>query len=637
MKNKVDEESDRTQSAAVAAGADGERHPRPRLILVGGGRLAGLIYSTFHRFYEIIGYVDAVHREAYLTTTYGVPCLGTSEALASLKEPAVSAVVAITDAAARKRYGELLASLEFPLATLIFPTAVVDEFAQIGPGCLIRHQAVIGPQVRLGSNCVVSDNAYVAHDSTVGAHTYISPGVNVNGSVVIGEACFLGTGAVVIPERRLGDGCTVGAAACVIHDVAPGETVVGVPARPVRGAAQTQSEPDPAPTRPSAPSAERAPLVSVLLTSYNHGRFIGEAIQSVLDQTLEDFELIIVDDASTDDSVAVIESFRDPRLRFVRHEKNQGIGPTKNHAFMLARGTYVAILNSDDAWLPEKLEKQIEVFRESPGVGEPGLDRGSLGSRAEGEAPLAAVFTGVQVIDEEGRPFRDRRHFYFNIFDQPDRTREEWLHYFFFRGNCLCAPSVLLHRERVSAVGYFDRRMRQLGDLDLWVRLALRYRLHLHPERLTRFRVLAGEGNLSGATFRALVASRWEYSRLLSHYLSLSDPDELFAIFPEARDLVDTSLALDSTDIAFVIAQLALKRTEPFAWLFALETLFGLLADEQRAARLHDRYGFGYRDFTDLTARLDLFGLSEARRLCARVRRRAGRLLRAASRPGDKK
>lgn len=106
--------------------------------------------------------MDDVQQEAYLTATYGVPCLGASAELAALKADGVAAVVAITDASARKKYGQLLEALGFPLATLVAPTAVVDEHASLGPGSIIRHQAVIGPQVRLGPNCVVSDSAYVA-------------------------------------------------------------------------------------------------------------------------------------------------------------------------------------------------------------------------------------------------------------------------------------------------------------------------------------------------------------------------------------------------------------------------------------------------------------------------------------------
>jgi sugar O-acyltransferase (sialic acid O-acetyltransferase NeuD family) len=210
-----------------------EISPLARVVFVGGGRLAGVFYSIFHRQYDILGYVDDVYSNAYLTRTYGVPCLGTSDALSALKVEGATAVVCIADTTARKKYAELLDSLGFEMMTLISPAAVIDEHARIGAGCVIRHQAVISAQVQLGRNCVVADNAYIGHDSVIGAHTYVAPGVNINGGVTIGERCFVGTGAVILPDHRIGAGCTIGAAACIIADVPDGQTVAGVPARPL--------------------------------------------------------------------------------------------------------------------------------------------------------------------------------------------------------------------------------------------------------------------------------------------------------------------------------------------------------------------------------------------------------------------
>ena len=492
--------------------------------------MAGVLYSTFHGRYDVLGYVDDVHADAYLTTTYGVPCLGTSEALESLRADGVKAVVAIMDVAARQRYGELLDSLGFEMATLVFPTAVIDEHARLGAGCVVRHQAVISAQAELGRNCVVSDNAYVGHDSVIGAHTYISPGANINGSVSVGEASFIGTGAVILPKLRVGAGCTVGAAACVTAEVPDGQTVAGVPARALRGARRSPA--------PGPRSGEHQPLVSVLMASYDHEKYVAEAIRSALGQTLQDLELVIVDDGSTDGTVDEIRRFDDPRIRFTALGRNHGMAVAKRRALALARGKYVAILNSDDAFAAEKLERQVQVLEDLPDLG--------------------AVFTGVDVVDDDGRPFDHEGHLYAEIFRQPNRSRAEWLRRFFNLGNCLCAPSVLMPRERVLEIGYLDRRYRQLVDLDLWIRLCFKYPIYILPNALVRFRVRADDANASAPTSEARVRDLWEYSRLLQHYLRIPDEDELIRIFPEAAGYCDSAAPLDADGIAYVVARLAL-------------------------------------------------------------------------------
>ncbi|MBE3591911.1 glycosyltransferase [Thermoanaerobacter sp. RKWS2] len=102
-------------------------------------------------------------------------------------------------------------------------------------------------------------------------------------------------------------------------------------------------------------------LVSVIVPAYNAEKYIGEAIKSVLSQTYPYFELIIVDDASTDSSVEVVRSFNDDRIRLIQHDKNRGPGAARNTAIEAAKGEWMAILDADDQWLPERLEKLMKI------------------------------------------------------------------------------------------------------------------------------------------------------------------------------------------------------------------------------------------------------------------------------------
>lgn len=105
-------------------------------------------------------------------------------------------------------------------------------------------------------------------------------------------------------------------------------------------------------------------LVSIIMPTYNCGRFIAESINSVLAQTYTNWELLIVDDCSTDNTAEVVAAFNDPRIHYQRNERNSGAAVTRNTAIRLAKGKYMAFLDSDDLWLPEKLEKQIAFMKQ---------------------------------------------------------------------------------------------------------------------------------------------------------------------------------------------------------------------------------------------------------------------------------
>jgi hypothetical protein len=246
-------------------------------------------------------------------------------------------------------------------------------------------------------------------------------------------------------------------------------------------------------------------------------------------------------------------------------------------------------------FLPDKLEKQVAFLDSHPEVG--------------------AVLTQAHIIDEDGKPFSDRNHFYYDIFTQPNRTRQEWLHDFFYRGNCLCMPSALIRRECYEVIGYPDKRLHQLPDFDLWIRMCFRYELHIFQEKLTLFRVRANEANASGNRPEAHIRTSYEFIKVLRHYLTIEGEGELLRIFPEAEKYIDPYFPLESAVIPFVIAQLALETQSGIHHVFAMDTLFQLLGDPGLARKLYDRFRFAYKDFIKLSGEYDLFRLNETTRL----------------------
>ncbi len=334
------------------------------------------------------------------------------------------------------------------------------------------------------------------------------------------------------------------------------------------------------------------PQLSVIIPCYNGEEYISQAIQSVLDQTHQDFEIIITNDGSKDRSVRRIEAFRDSRILLYNFDRNRGVAAATNNCIGHARGNYSAILDADNLFLPTKLETQIQFLEEHPKIG--------------------AVFTWVQLIDDSGKKLEDMGHPYQTLFEQPNRTRQEWLSHFFFRNNCLCHPSAMIRKECYETVGYYDTRLSQLLDFDLWIRLCRQYEIFIIPEALLKFRIHDDDSNLSGQSLGAQSRHDWQASQVLNNYLGISSTDELLEIFPEVSRF---GPQLDDDLVPYYLAMLAFDGDYTSAKLWALNTLYGLLGSAAARKRLREAAGFEEIDFIRMTSDPDVFDLARRVRL----------------------
>lgn len=323
--------------------------------------------------------------------------------------------------------------------------------------------------------------------------------------------------------------------------------------------------------------------VTVAMASYNHAAYVGQAIESVLSQKNCDLELCIVDDGSTDQTVSEIKKYKDPRIHLICLKSNEGACVALRKAIQAGTGEYVAVLNSDDAFLPGKLAKQARFLDEN--------------------AAEAAVFGLVEFIDHKGQILTAQNHFYENIFNQPNRTRFEWLRHLFFKGNCLCHPSVMIRRECYREIGYYDPRLVQLPDFDFWLRLLLRYPIHILQEPLIQFRILPHEANTSAPSEAALRRSQWETTHALQNFLTIVSPEEYFSVFPEDQKLFGSYTQLEKPFIVpFGLACQALNgqfypQVQAAYRLFGMQTLFPLMNRSEIYAGLSSKSGFNLANF----------------------------------------
>lgn len=186
------------------------------------------------------------------------------------------------------------------------------------------------------------------------------------------------------------------------------------------------------------------PLISVVIPTHNRARMLESAIRSALDQTLTDHEILVSDDASADETPEVVATFRDPRVIYLRTEVCRGGAAARNAAIRNARGTYLAFLDDDDEWFPEKLERQMQVFRDS--AESPGL-----------------VYSSYLVVDRESGRLVGQK-----IAEKRGGVEVEIL-----SRNVVGGTScVIARREAVEEAGLFDEELPSFQDYDLWIRMS---------------------------------------------------------------------------------------------------------------------------------------------------------------------
>lgn len=327
------------------------------------------------------------------------------------------------------------------------------------------------------------------------------------------------------------------------------------------------------------------PKVSVLLTSYNHEKYIGESIQSILDQTYTDFELVILDDASTDNSVKVIKSFKDKRIKPIFRKKNAGRAICKDIIESL-KGKYIAIAHSDDKWEKDKLEKQVKYL--------------------ETHKNTAACFTWVKLIDEASNPIKNKK--IYADFNVKNRTRYEWLNYFFYNGNCFCHPSVLLRKDVQIKDDLYTYGLGALPDMYRWTKLLLKHDIHVIEDELTCFRVRNSGGNTSGINPANLIKNSFDTYQLLDLYKSINKKDEFLKVFPEAKKYVVKKEIV----VKYALAKMCLenqnlcKNSYKF---YGLNLLYELIQDETVVKKLTEMYGYDYKSFSNDIVDNDVFGM----------------------------
>lgn len=233
-------------------------------------------------------------------------------------------------------------------------------------------------------------------------------------------------------------------------------------------------------------------LVSVVTATYNMGKYLPFAIESALNQTYRNIEVIVIDDGSTDNTREVVESYwKDPRIRYI-HQENKGVANAKNRGIQESRGEFIAFLDADDVWKPNKLDKQLKLFNKSEKIG--------------------VVYSDVEYIDENGNIIK----------------REPYKKYYsgtitkqLFIDNFVNFSSAVVKRKCFVLCGMFDETLPISVDWDLWLRISTEYEFAFLNERTFYYRIWSGQMSHNyEKRYKCILRIMEKFSQEYSEYLS---------------------------------------------------------------------------------------------------------------------
>lgn len=255
------------------------------------------------------------------------------------------------------------------------------------------------------------------------------------------------------------------------------------------------------------------PRVSVCLPTYNGERFVAEAIASILAQRFTDFELLVVDDASTDATREIVRAFADPRLRLYQNEQRLGIPGNWNRCLALATGEYVCVFHQDDVMLPENLLRKVRVLGED-------LTIGFVHSAAELQVEPDTPPPSPHWMEQATEDFSVDGHAYFRTL--------------LLRGNRICAPTVVARRQILLDLGGFDEDLGFACDYAMWLRVCVEHRVAFVSHPLVRYRWHAGNASHAYRFERGVEELEVAGRRALQHYRQKTGEQEKSTILADA-------------------------------------------------------------------------------------------------------
>ncbi|MDR1243836.1 MAG: glycosyltransferase family 2 protein [Endomicrobium sp.] len=311
--------------------------------------------------------------------------------------------------------------------------------------------------------------------------------------------------------------------------------------------------------------------ITCVAPSYNHEKFVGFFIESVLNQTEQNFELIIVDDGSQDKNVDAILKFKDKRIKLIRHEYNKGIGQALNTAFKFARGKYIVFAGTDDIFEPVHFETVSRYLDTNPNVG--------------------AYYCSCSLIDNKNNKIEDLN----NMYVRKNINRFDILNTIFFLGNNLLDPGKAIRYKIVKKQIPFSASLLSLSDVQSHVKVALNSDIYTSDKKLVKYR-FSGVSNTKCDFFYR--REQLETELLMDSFLKIKDIGLLEKIFK--NKIAEINLLPFKDTIPYFLGRMALLSDNNTRKEWGYRTILRFLENETNFSVVYKRYNQDFKDLYNL-------------------------------------
>lgn len=317
------------------------------------------------------------------------------------------------------------------------------------------------------------------------------------------------------------------------------------------------------------------PKFSILTPCFNHEKYISAYLQSVLNQTFNDFELIIVDDCSSDQSIKEIEKFKDDRIKLIKHSYNKGINAALNTAFENSSGSYIVFCASDDILEKNALEKIYQILNF--------LD-------------IDVIYPSMSIINDENIEISK------SFITQ--RSNLEALRYLFFKGNCFFSPGMAVKKETFKKIYPLPNALCNHQDTQMHINLlAQKAKIYFLKETLVKYRIRANEANISAPNASTKARENLEIEFLMDSFLKIQDIDFLKEIFKD--EIKKLKIEPFENTIEFFLGRMAIESKEKTRKYWGYHKIMHFYNDKNNIKILLEKYNFTFKDLLPLSILCD--------------------------------